>query len=383
MFADLGNRLRIAALRRAGASVGADVTLSAGARIDAGSVVLGSGCHIAAGALLRARTLHLGEHCYIGPGCRIEGDVVRIGYNGVFFSEVDVKVAGRFDVGDHAKFSRQVTIRGGDVAMGGEFWMNPSAEIGGGGSSHRESAFRAGDRCHVGRASHINVASLVSLGDDTAVGMDCTLATHAQWQAWTDGYPRRRAPIRLGSSVALYSRSVIAPGVTIGNGAVVAAGSVVLGDVEEGMLVGGVPARVVRPARRDCDRLERLQVLLAEFAERQGLRTPLEAFDDGVIFAPGGATPIVVAATAAAHTRVAALAKAIVLVPDAAMAAVLREAADCVFDVDAKVLYGNVSRTSEALRNFLFSSGLRFRYHGYRRDRLDHAALVAAGLERP
>ncbi len=54
------------------------------------------------------------------------------------------------------------------------------------------------------------------------------------------------APVIIGDEVTLFAKAVISPGVTIGNRAAVAACSVVTSDVQEGCLVGGAPARVLR-----------------------------------------------------------------------------------------------------------------------------------------
>ncbi|MGE5548217.1 MAG: CatB-related O-acetyltransferase [Solirubrobacterales bacterium] len=55
-----------------------------------------------------------------------------------------------------------------------------------------------------------------------------------------------RGPVRIGHDVWIGSEAVIMDGVTIGNGAVVAARAVVTKDVPPYAIVGGNPARVIR-----------------------------------------------------------------------------------------------------------------------------------------
>ena len=57
----------------------------------------------------------------------------------------------------------------------------------------------------------------------------------------------RSQGITIGKDVWIGARAGITDGVTIGDGAVVAMGAVVTRDVEPGMIVGGVPAKVIRP----------------------------------------------------------------------------------------------------------------------------------------
>jgi acetyltransferase-like isoleucine patch superfamily enzyme len=52
--------------------------------------------------------------------------------------------------------------------------------------------------------------------------------------------------IIIGENVWIGYRAMILKGVTIGNGAVVAAGAIVTKDVPERSLVAGVPAKVIR-----------------------------------------------------------------------------------------------------------------------------------------
>lgn len=53
-------------------------------------------------------------------------------------------------------------------------------------------------------------------------------------------------PIHIGNHVWIGSRVTILNNVTIGDGAVIAANSVVTGDVKAHTLVGGCPAKVIR-----------------------------------------------------------------------------------------------------------------------------------------
>lgn len=54
------------------------------------------------------------------------------------------------------------------------------------------------------------------------------------------------APIAIGDRVWIGQRAMILKGVTIGDGAIIAAGAVVTRDVPAGALVGGVPAKTIR-----------------------------------------------------------------------------------------------------------------------------------------
>ncbi|HEY9140071.1 MAG TPA: CatB-related O-acetyltransferase [Bryobacteraceae bacterium] len=64
--------------------------------------------------------------------------------------------------------------------------------------------------------------------------------------AYEDGTPSSKGDVRIGSDVWIAHRVTILSGVFIGDGAIVAAGSVVIKDIPPYAIAGGVPAKVIR-----------------------------------------------------------------------------------------------------------------------------------------
>ena len=84
------------------------------------------------------------------------------------------------------------------------------------------------------------------IGDNALIGHNAVLATLNH-----DPDPAKRAnlipsPIRIGKIVWLGANVTVLPGVTIGDGAIIAAGAVVTKDVPENTVAAGVPAKIIR-----------------------------------------------------------------------------------------------------------------------------------------
>lgn len=73
-----------------------------------------------------------------------------------------------------------------------------------------------------------------------------TPLTNEFYAAQTKTFDAVKALVVIGNDVWIGSRAVIMAGVTIGHGAIIAAGAVVTRDVEPYAIVGGVPARPIR-----------------------------------------------------------------------------------------------------------------------------------------
>jgi acetyltransferase-like isoleucine patch superfamily enzyme len=106
---------------------------------------------------------------------------------------------------------------------------------------HRMMGMKIGRRVLINTAI-IADSNLIEIGDDTLIGGDATVVAHAA----EDGR-LVTAPIKIGSRVTIGLMSVIFPGVTIGDDAVVAACAVLPKGtrVGAGEIWAGVPARKI------------------------------------------------------------------------------------------------------------------------------------------
>jgi acetyltransferase-like isoleucine patch superfamily enzyme len=107
-----------------------------------------------------------------------------------------------------------------------------------------------GDRCVIGRGSHIIAHQSITIGDDVWTGPYVYITDQNHGYEDPDvpigrQFPVNR-PVSIGAGSWLGAGAIILPGARIGRNVVVAAGSVVRGDVQDHCVVAGVPARVIR-----------------------------------------------------------------------------------------------------------------------------------------
>lgn len=86
----------------------------------------------------------------------------------------------------------------------------------------------------------------IVLGDGALIGHNVVLATLNHDEDPAKRHILHPAPIILGKNVWIGANAAVVPGVTIGDGAIIAAGAVVTRDVPPNAVVGGVPARIIK-----------------------------------------------------------------------------------------------------------------------------------------
>jgi acetyltransferase-like isoleucine patch superfamily enzyme len=133
---------------------------------------------------------------------------------------------GRVEVADSCELNQGVELNpfGGSIRLARRVWLGPYVVIYGQGG--------------------------VEIGEQTLVSMHCTILSSNHGVPPLGKLIRETAdellPTKIGRDVWIGANAVILGGVTIGEGAVVAAGAVVNRDVAAGAVVAGVPARIVR-----------------------------------------------------------------------------------------------------------------------------------------
>lgn len=151
--------------------------------------------------------------CYIGPGVSLGPDHT-------------IAMQGRVEVADSCELNQGVELNpfGGSIRLARRVWLGPYVVIYGQGG--------------------------VEIGEQTLVSMHCTILSSNHGVPPLGKLIRETAdellPTKIGRDVWIGANAVILGGVTIGEGAVVAAGAVVNRDVEPGAVVAGVPARAIR-----------------------------------------------------------------------------------------------------------------------------------------
>ncbi len=130
-----------------------------------------------------------------------------------------------------------------------------------------ESVIRVGNRSSIGGGTILDCAGRIEIGDDTMISYQCLIADSDNHSLYADERAedvvrwkneRRHdwsrvaiRPVGIGAKCWIGARAIILKGVTIGDGAIIGAGSVVTRDVPAWTIVAGNPARAVGSAPRE------------------------------------------------------------------------------------------------------------------------------------
>jgi maltose O-acetyltransferase len=106
-----------------------------------------------------------------------------------------------------------------------------------------------GNNVGIAEFVHIRGAGGVYIGDDSLIATHATITSVTHDTEVLDGYFRNTSklePVVIGKNVWIGSGAIILPGVNIGEGSIVGAGSVITHDVPSHVIVVGAPGRIIK-----------------------------------------------------------------------------------------------------------------------------------------
>lgn len=106
------------------------------------------------------------------------------------------------------------------------------------------SKLNIGDGVSIGDRTEIHAGKEITIGNGSIIAWDCCIMDRDYHKLMSDKEIYK--PVNIGSHVWIGAKAIILKGVTIGDGAVVAAGSVVTKDVPKKAVVAGNPAKIVK-----------------------------------------------------------------------------------------------------------------------------------------
>lgn len=119
----------------------------------------------------------------------------------------------------------------------------------------KNADFGTGKGISIGDNSGIGINCRIrgplTIGDNVMMGPDVVIITSNHQNSRIDipmnqqgSCPSQK--VKIGDDVWIGTRAIILPGVTIGNGVIIAAGAVVSKNVPDHTIVGGVPAKIIK-----------------------------------------------------------------------------------------------------------------------------------------
>jgi tetrahydrodipicolinate N-acetyltransferase len=125
-----------------------------------------------------------------------------------------------------------------------------------------------GKDCVIMMGAVINIAARVGpgtmidmnavLGARAAIGKNCHIGAGAVIAGVLE--PPSKKPVVIGNNVLVGANAVVLEGVKVGEGSVVAAGAVVVRNVPPGVVVAGIPAKIIKKVR-DIQEKEKISLV--------------------------------------------------------------------------------------------------------------------------
>jgi maltose O-acetyltransferase len=181
---------------------------------------------------------------------RVDSVLVHNVYRWARFRAYSLVLGGRLDAAGRGLLGRRSRLR---VRDGGSMTLGPGFVTGDDVLVTAIGTVTIGRNLFVNGSSRIVARDSIEIGDDVVIASGVSVLDHDHRTHVVDGAlviegdEYVAEPIRIGSNVWLGDKVTVLKGVTIGDNVIVGANAVVTKDVPAGSIVGGIPAKVIRP----------------------------------------------------------------------------------------------------------------------------------------
>lgn len=190
-------------------------------------ILLGLSMYIPSSAFKKAALnlmgAHIGKNVYFGPGSLVlsnDYNSVYIGDN-VFVAPGALINVNKLTIGENSHLGYQCLLVG--------------------------ESLKIGSRCNISNRTFIECSySPIVIEDDVTFGASVMVSTHDGSYRQVHGFEMKTAPISIRKKAFIGNNAIILPGVEIGEKSIVGAGAVVTKNVENMVVMGGVPARILK-----------------------------------------------------------------------------------------------------------------------------------------
>lgn len=148
-------------------------------------------------------------------------------------------------------FPKSMSLKGLDrVSIGKHVSIGEQVQL----TTWEQGSIRIDDGCTIRANCHITAVNQITIGKNLLTGTNVLITdnNHGLFvREQLDMHPTERpivsrGPITIGDNVWIGNNACVMQGVTVGNGAVIAANSVVTHDVPAYTMVAGIPAKMIK-----------------------------------------------------------------------------------------------------------------------------------------
>lgn len=158
-----------------------------------------------------------------------------------------------------ARHPKNLKLRGRNYAWAGKLALHDGGRMELGDRNVLQSGYDFDAKSgliSIGSRNFFNKNVKIVCFDKVEIGDDCLIADAVHFYDHDHRFDDPRVlireqgycvrPIRVGNNVWIGARAIVLKGVTIGDGSVIAAGSVVTQDIPARAIAGGIPAKVIK-----------------------------------------------------------------------------------------------------------------------------------------